>query len=134
MKGPGGIFVLIIVAVAGYTARAWFGSHVVSMITSKGPDCLEVLGSTTAEEEGSTFIVGSFKNNCDQGFGSVTILFSLDRTPGPLGDLPEGVAYAYSRDIKAGEIRDFKTALPVSRNATYALTGYRPSERAPDLQ
>jgi len=85
---PANILTLIAILVAGYAARAWFGSHIVSMITSKGPDCLELLGNTTSEEEGTTYIVGSIKNNCDRSFGQVTILFNLDRTPGPWETCP----------------------------------------------
>jgi len=38
---------------------------------------------------------------------------------GPTESLPEGVAYAYSTDIKPGETREFKTAMPVSKNSVH---------------
>jgi len=115
---------LIAILGAGYAARVWFQNNIVSVVSGgRSSDCLEMAGSTTTEEEGATFIVGSIKNNCDHGFAQVTILFNVDRAPGAFGDLPEGVAYAYSRDVKAGEIRDFKTAVPISKNSTYRFQG-----------
>ena len=47
----------------------------------------------------------------------------LERVPGPAESLPEAIAYAYSNDVKPGEIRSFKSALPGSRNTTYRLDG-----------
>ena len=36
-----------------------------------------------------------------------------------MGDLPEGQAFAYVRDLKPGETRDFKAALPILRDASF---------------
>ena len=119
MKNPTGILVTVAILAAGYAASRLFLNHLVSMTSSKATSCLEILGNTTTEEEGATFIIGSVKNNCGRNFGQVTILFKLDRTPGPMQDFPEGSAYAYARDVKAGEIRDFKTAIPVSKDSTF---------------
>jgi hypothetical protein len=123
MKIPAGIVALIVILAVRYAAGEWFRNHLVSMTTSNASSCLEILGNTTTEEEGQTFIIGSIKNNCDRSFGQVTILFKLDRTGGPMENLPEGVAYAYGRDVKAGELREFKTALPISKNSTYRFDG-----------
>jgi hypothetical protein len=123
MKIPAAILALIAILAAGYVARGWFRSYIVSMTTDKAPACLEVLGHTTSEEEGRTYIIGSIRNHCQRSFGHVTILFKLNRAPGASDGLPEGVAYAYGNDVKGGEVRKFKTALPVSRNAIYRFDG-----------
>jgi hypothetical protein len=137
MKSPASILTLIAILGAGYVARTWFRDYFVSMVTNKASTCLEMLGNSTTEEEGQTYITGSIKNNCDRSFGSVTIVFKVDQssrpsedqqeggpteglaTGVPTVDLPEGFAYAYSRDVKAGEVREFKTAISVSRNSSY---------------
>jgi hypothetical protein len=82
-----------------------------------------MLGNTTTEENGSTFIIGSVRNNCDRKFSSVTISFKLDSTPGPMENMPTGGAYAYSRDVEPGQIAQFKSAWPVSRDATFRFDG-----------
>jgi hypothetical protein len=51
----------------------------------------------------------------------VTVLFKLDRRSGV--ELPDAVAYAYSRDVKPGETRQFKSAVPVSKNGTFRFDG-----------
>ena len=85
--------------------------------------CLEMLGKTTSEEEGLTYITGSLKNNCSRKFSLVTVVFKFDRTPGPTQNLPEAIAYAYSSDVAPGETRQFKSALPISNNSTFRLDG-----------
>jgi hypothetical protein len=80
-------------------------------------------GSTTSEEEGLTYIIGTVRNNCDRKFSSAVILFKLDGNPGASGDFPQGSAYAYASDLEPGETRPFKPALPVSRNATFQFEG-----------
>src|SRR5437667_11700855 len=111
MKIPTGILGLIAIVAVGYVASGWFKGHLIAMATGTAPTCLEMLSSTTTEEEGLTSIVGSIKNNCDHKFGQVTVVFKLDRVSGPTEDLPEAVAYAYSRDVGPGETRQFKTPL-----------------------
>jgi hypothetical protein len=84
---------------------------------------LSGLGNTTREEEGLTYIVGSIKNDCDTKFGHVTVIFKLDREPGPTESLPQAIAYAYSSDVEPGETRQFKTALPISKNSAHHFDG-----------
>jgi len=79
---------------------------------------------TRPEEEGRTYIIGSVRNNCTRDFGQVTINFKLDRTPGPGGDLPQAIIYAYTRDVNAGETRRFKSFLPIPKRATYRFEGF----------
>ena len=113
-------------AVPGYIAILVLGcaligcqAYLSSRATGKAPACLALVGNTTREEEGLTYIVGSVKNSCDSEFSHVTVVFKLDRERGPTESLPEGIAYAYSRDVKPGETREFKTAMPVSKNSVY---------------
>jgi hypothetical protein len=37
--------------------------------------------------------------------------------------LPEGIAYAYSSNVKPGETRNFKSAFSVSKNALFRFKG-----------
>ena len=95
------------------------------MTASQAPNCLELVGSTTSEEDGRKYIVGSIKNNCDRSFSHVTVLFKLDRTPGARVDMPEGGTYAYGRDVKPGDVQRFKSAVPIGGKATYRFDGIR---------
>jgi hypothetical protein len=122
MKLPAGILVLIAIFAVIYATRQRLQSYIGSM-SGTAPECLEMLGSTTSEDDGHTYIIGSLKNNCDHAFGSVTVLFTLDRTNGPMGDFPEGSAYAYGRDIQPGETWAFKSALPITTNSSYRFEG-----------
>jgi hypothetical protein len=107
-----GILGLIAILAAGYVLRAGFRHLMDSVVTDKAATCLEMVGYTTTEEENASYIIGSVRNKCDTGFGQVTVVFKVDATPGPFGDLPETMVSAYSRDVKAGETREFKTAVP----------------------
>ncbi len=122
MKSPAGILGLIVLLVLAYNFRQWFRSRLLSA-TGKAPTCMTVSGYTTAEDEGRTFIVGNLQNNCDRKFDSITVLFKLDRVPGPAESLPEAVVYAYSRDLAPGETRRFKAAFPIASNATFRFDG-----------
>ena len=153
MKFVAYILGLLIAFVAvRYAMREAFRSLVTSVTTDKAATCLVMLGNTTREEEKFTYIVGSIKNNCDQKFGQVTIAFKLDRSsgstlslpeainpygsrvqsgqtqkfkPGSTIDLPEALVFAYSRDVKPFETRNFKTAMHVSANSTYRFDGIK---------
>jgi hypothetical protein len=120
MKALFGILVLIALALA---ARGLFQHFIVSTISSNSSDCLDVVGSTTSEVDGGTYITGSVRNSCDRDFGNVTISFKLDATPGPFGTMSGGGAFAYARNVKAGESKEFKTSMPVPKEATYRLEG-----------
>jgi hypothetical protein len=121
MKVPTGLLVLIAILGVIYAASGVFKDYIISNSTGKGPPCLELLGKSTRDDEGRTYIIGSIRKNCTRKFSSVTVVFKLDRVPGPTESLPEGIAYAYVRDIAPGETRQYKSALPVSRDATFRL-------------
>src|SRR5258707_15767683 len=94
------IVVLAVILAAGYFVRSKFPGFIVSR-TSSGADCLAMMGSTTTEDEGRTYIVGTVKNNCDRSFGQVTISFKLDRSPESAEILSPAPVYAYARNVKA---------------------------------
>ena len=121
---------------------------VTTATTDYSAKCLTMLGHTTSVQDGSTYIIGTFKNNCDRKFSHVTVAFMLDWSPppdfsqmwspsrpgasrnrapqAPL-DLPPVPIFAYSRDIQPHETRQFKSAHPISENATFhfdRITGY----------
>ena len=121
MKIPTGVLGLIAVLAVIYAASGLFRNYLVSISTGKAPGCLEMLGKTTTEEEGLTFIISSIKNNCGRKYSQVTVVFKMDRMPGPIENLPAFVAYAYSSDVESGETRRFKSALTISRNTTFRL-------------
>lgn len=121
-----GILTLLCLVGLGFITRPLFRTFILSAASDK-LSCLEVLGNTTTEDNGTTYIIGSVRNNCDRKFSSVTISFKLDRTPGPMETMPEASAYAYARDVTPGQTVQFKSAIPVSKNATYRfdrVTGY----------
>ena len=117
-----GFLGLVAILAIGYYIRGVVWNRVVSSATAPTSDCLAVLGSTTSEDEGRTYIVGSIQNNCDRNFGNVTVLFKVDN-PNASGSFSEGVAYAYGRNVKAGEVQQFKSAMPVAKNATFRFDG-----------
>ena len=118
---------LLFVALIGgiYAVYGHVKARVTSIGSGVGPECLALAGSTTTETDGTTYITGNLRNDCDRAFDHVTITFKLDHAPGAAFDLPQADAYAYGRDIKPGEVRAFQSALPVSRNATYQLDNIR---------
>jgi len=90
-----------------------------SATTDRVAKCLTMLGSTTREQDGFTYIVGSVRNNCEQKFGSVTVVFKVDPPSGSTGYRSDAIVYAYSRDVQPHETRQFKTMFQISKNATY---------------
>jgi hypothetical protein len=118
-----GIIGLILIVGIGYAIRGIYQHTMDSVTTGSSLDCLAVLGSTTTEDEGRTYIVGSIQNNCDRNFSNVTVLFKVDSTPGAFGSMPASAAYAYGHNVKAGEAQPFKTAMPISRDATFRFDG-----------
>ena len=121
MKVPTGLLVLIAILGVIYAASGLFKDYIVSNSTGRGPACLELVGKTTREDAGRTYIIGSIRNTCTRKFSNVTVVFKLDRMPVAAEMLPEGIAYAYVTDIAPGETRQYKSALPVSRDATFRL-------------
>ena len=124
MKG-GSILALICALGGWYYLRTHFGEWIQSAASSSTPSCLEMLGSTTSEEDGVTNIVGNIKNNCDRKYLYVQVVFTLDNSNADpaMRDMPEPKAVASVRDLEAGATMPFKTAIPVSKNATYRLDG-----------
>ena len=124
MKASTGLVALIILLAASYTINRTY-RYVISVATAKTPNCLALLGYTTREEEGRTFIVGSIRNDCGRTYGNLQITFQLPRSNDLMArssvELPAGVAYAYGRDLKPGEIWRFKTLFPVSKDAVFQL-------------
>ena len=59
MKVPTGLLGLIAILAVVYAASGLFRDYLVSNSTGKGPSCLEMLGKTTSEVEGLTYITGS---------------------------------------------------------------------------
>lgn len=109
----------IVVSVVGYFTRQWFGDIILAVASNKAPACLEMLGSTTTEENGVTYIIGSVRNSCDRKFGRVTVSFKVDHQRVATGELPEFTVPAYSRNIEPGQIKEFRTSAPVSKDASY---------------
>ena len=121
--------VAAILGLIGFFALRQFLLHqyrtvITAATTDKAARCLVMLGNTTSEQDGFTFIIGSIRNNCDQKFGSVTITFKLDPPSGSTAYRTEGIAYAYSRDVQPHETRQFKSAVHIS-NATYRFDAIR---------
>ena len=95
--------------------------HVAAAITSGRPsNCVTLVGSTTSEDNGATYIVGTVRNNCDTAIGNATIAFKVDRTSDSnfRNDAP---IIAYARDIPAGGTKSFKLQIWRDRNFSYRL-------------
>jgi hypothetical protein len=107
-----GILGVIAILAAGYALRVGFRHFIGSIVTDKAATCLEMVGYTTTEEENASYLIGSVRNKCDTSFGQVTVIFKVGPTPGPFGELPETMVSADTGDVKAGETREFKTAVP----------------------
>ena len=122
-----GILTLVSFFVLGYITRPLFRSFITSATSDHAAACLEMLGNTTTEENGITYIIGTVRNNCERKFGSVTVTFKLERQPGPMENFSEVPVSAYARDVGPGQTKQFKTAMPISKNSTYrfdAISAY----------
>jgi len=121
MKGSG--IILMIALIAG----AWFirsrFQTVMASATTDSSKCIAVTGITTTEDESRSWIIGNVRNDCERRFSQVTVNFGADPVAGPTGDLPATPAYAYIRNVEAGETRSFKTAFPIASGVTYRLSG-----------
>ena len=122
-----GLLTLVSLFAVGFITRPLFKQFILSATSDKAKECLEMLGSTTTEESGSTYIIGDVRNNCERRFSSVTVSFKLDRQSGPSENFPETTIAAYSRDVGPGQTKQFKTVVPISKNSTYrfdAISAY----------
>jgi hypothetical protein len=114
-----GIIALVSLVILGYFTRPLFRNFIASATSDKAAACLEMIGNTTTEEDGHAYIIGSVRNNCDRTFGNVTVSFKLDRTAGPMENMPEARATGYVRDLAAGQTKSFRTVVPISKDSTY---------------
>jgi hypothetical protein len=113
--------IVAVAALAGiYAAYSWVRASL-GRAGAAAPACLELLGSTTTEENGVTYIIGNVRNGCDQKFSSVLVTFKLDRRDN--SEFPEALASAYGRNLKPGDTWSFRTTLPVSKDVTYRFDG-----------
>ena len=111
MKVGMGILALLIVLGAREWIRESYVATMATVATGGQSGCLQMLGSTTGEEDGRTAIVGNIRNNCGRKVPHATITFKL---------VPSGaVVSAHASDLKAGETRRFKTGMILSRNTIY---------------
>src|SRR6185436_18004749 len=93
------LFGLLVVLAVLYALRGRFRDSIVTMSNVKAPSCLEMVGNTTSEQDGHTYIIGSLRNNCEKTFGHVQVTFTLDRTDHT--NLPPPLAYVYGRNLQA---------------------------------
>jgi hypothetical protein len=102
--------------------RYVLGEGVRKVVTTASKDrvaeCLTLAGSTTREEQGSTYIIGSVRNRCETRFSHVTVVFKLDRRDSKVTSLPEASIMAYLNGVKAGETREFKSAFRIDKNTS----------------
>src|SRR5262249_26959139 len=140
MKLPATLILAIIAFLAvRYAMREGIRAVVKEATTDHAANCLVLRGHTTSFQDGHTYITGSFTNNCDRKFSNVTVAFMLDRSgvstaifspafgssltrnppPKPALDLPPAPIFAYSRDVRPGETRQFKTQHSISEDATF---------------
>jgi len=92
--------------------------------TTNAAGCLSMIGNTTREENGATYIVGSFKNDCARSVGQVTIIFKVDGAMDSNFNHRDSFFQAYERDVAAGETRNFKTLFSMGKNATYRFDSF----------
>jgi len=98
--------------------------YVISAATQDNSTCLVLEGSTTTQENETTYIVGSVRNNCDRRFLTVIVSFKLN----PSSD--DGIRYplivsAHGSNLKAGESWQFKTSAIGNTNNGYQLDSVR---------
>jgi hypothetical protein len=117
----------LLLAVAAFLVlryAALYGIHsVVTSASTNKAACLEMVGNTTREEQGRTYIVGSIRNTCDRKVDHVTINFKVDRPADSNLGRSGGPIYAYSDDVLPGENRQFKTMFPIGKDIIYRYDG-----------
>jgi hypothetical protein len=98
-------------------------SYVISEATRDNSSCLVLEGSTTSEEDRSTYIVGSVRNNCDRRFLSVMVSFKLYPSSDDAIRTPMVIS-AHGSNLKPGESWQFKTSA-FTHNNGYQLDSVR---------
>jgi hypothetical protein len=129
------IFLGILTVLALVAFRQYLGdmftTAVTGAVSADAAECISFLGSTTNEQEGRTYIIGSIRNKCEYRIDSVTIHFKVQRgyedsptyspvngrNQTPYRSIQPALEYAYVRDLKPGETQKFKSALPVWNKA-----------------
>jgi len=118
-----GVLVGVIVLLALRYGATYGLKSMVSAASSNKATCLVMVGNTTREESGLTYIVGNIRNDCERRVDHVTIDFKLQRsTDSNLGSSEVSV-FAYSNNLQPGETQPFKTAFPIGKNVIYRYGG-----------
>src|SRR4051794_34084427 len=117
------VLIACVLGVAGLLAlrsvlREEFQQFITKATKDHAADCLSLAGSTTREEKGFTYIVGSVRNRCEIKFSNVTVAFKLDRADTKI-TLPDAPILAYAKDLKPGETREFKSAYHIDKKTTF---------------
>ncbi len=117
------VLIACVLGVAGLLAlrsvlHEGFRQTITSATRDRAAECLSLAGSTTREEKGFTYIVGSVRNRCETRFTNVTVAFKLDRSDTKI-TLPDAPILAYAKDVKPGETKEFKTAYHIDKKTTY---------------
>jgi len=95
-----------------------FRQAITTVTRDRSGECLTLVGSTTREDQGRTYIIGSVRNRCDIKFSNVSVAFKLDRPDSKIS-LPDAPILAYARDLKPGETREIKTQFPIDKKTTF---------------
>src|SRR5262249_46376293 len=122
MKGIAGVLAAVALLLV---VREFVGAKLREMLQSAGApvNCIQFVGSTTSEENGVNYVVGSVRSSCDRTYSSVTISFLADRQNSASAprnsELSPAPFFAYVRNLKPGATEEFRSALPVSRSVSY---------------
>jgi len=123
MKPIAGILAAAAVLLAlRYAASYGFKSMVTAASTNQAA-CLVMVGNTTREEKGFTYIVGSIRNDCERKVDHVTIDFKSRRSTDSNFGPSETSVFAYNNNLQPGETQPFKTAFSIGKNVIYRYDG-----------
>ena len=113
-------WILIVLALAGmYYIQSQYRRVATAITQDNTVSCLVMAGNTLREEQSSSYIVGTIRNNCSRAFSNVTVVFKVEGPMDAKFNNHEGIYYAYERDVQPGERREFKTMFPVRKNGVY---------------
>ena len=123
MKSIKGILLALIAFLALRYAFLYGVQSIVTSASTNQASCLSMLGNTTRDVDGQTYIVGSIRNDCSRRMDHIVIKFKIDRpADSNLGrsDVPISV---YSNDVAPGETREFKSMFPIAKNTIFRYDG-----------
>lgn len=123
MKVVGCILGLITILAVRSFLQDRYETVMTSVATGRASNCINMLGSTTRDEDRATYIVGNIKNRCDRAVSQVTVIFKVDGAADAKFNHRDRIFYAYERDVKPGETRTFKTMFAIGKNDTYRFDG-----------